>query len=129
MPLTLIPLDVTRKLLFSPTDLLELPAPQSRTCKFLRQIVPFGIGSTSNLYGIEGFHLKDVLGVIALSLQSALTTKSTLVDVETRGELTKGMSVIDVRPGRKEAPNADLAVDVDVRAVREYMNRTLGQSG
>ena len=34
--------------------------------EFLRQIVPFGIRATSNLYGIEGFHLKDVLGVFAL---------------------------------------------------------------
>ena len=39
-PITLIPLDVTRKLVFSPTDLLELPAPDSATCMFLRQIVP-----------------------------------------------------------------------------------------
>jgi inosine-uridine nucleoside N-ribohydrolase len=128
VPLTLIPLDVTRRLLFSPTDLLELPAPQSRTCKFLRQIVPFGIGATSNMYGIEGFHLKDVLGIVALSLQSALTTKPTWVDVETRGELTKGMSVIDARRGRKEPANVDLAVDVDVQAVRKYMNRTFEQA-
>ena len=25
--------------------------------------MPFGIRASSNLYGIEGFHLKDVLGV------------------------------------------------------------------
>ena len=61
-PITLIPLDVSRKILFSPSDLLELPAPESPTCRFLRQIVPFGIRATSNLYGIEGFHLKDVPG-------------------------------------------------------------------
>src|SRR4029453_10616490 len=64
----LIPLDVTRKLIFSPTDLLELPNPDSQTCQFLRQIVPFGIRASSNLYGIEGFHLKDVLGVVALAV-------------------------------------------------------------
>src|SRR5207302_7378427 len=97
-PITLIPLDVTRKIVFSPTDLLELPAPESRTCRFLRQIVPCGIRMTSNLYGIEGFHLKDVLGIIALTLPNALTTKLFPVDVETRGELTRGMSVIDSRP-------------------------------
>src|SRR5262245_56695569 len=34
VPLTLIPLDITRKLVFSPTDLLELPSPDSRTCRF-----------------------------------------------------------------------------------------------
>jgi len=71
IPLVLIPLDVTRKLLFAPTDLLELPCPTSSTCQFLRQIVPFGIRATSNLYGLEGFHLKDVLGVAAVSRPNA----------------------------------------------------------
>src|SRR6266849_6729464 len=50
--------DASRKVLCSPTDLLELPRPESRPSRFLRQIVPFGIGATSNIYGIEGFHLK-----------------------------------------------------------------------
>jgi inosine-uridine nucleoside N-ribohydrolase len=126
-PLTLLPLDVTRKLVFSPSELLELPDPDSRAGRFLRQIVPYGIGATSNLYGIEGFHLLDVLGVAALSQPGCLTTRSLAVDVETRGELTRGMSVVDVRPGPASAPNVDLAVGVDVAAVRGYMERLLGQ--
>src|SRR5438067_822791 len=125
-PITLIPLDVSRKVLYSPTDLLELPRPDSRPSRFLRQIVPFGIGATSNIYGIEGFHLKDVLGVIAVAQSDALTTRPLAVDVETRGELTRGMSVVDARRGRKETPNVELAVDVDGAAVRAYINRVLG---
>jgi inosine-uridine nucleoside N-ribohydrolase len=123
--LTLVPLDVTRKLVFSPSDLLHLPAPESRACRFLRRIVPFGIGATASLYGIEGFHLKDVLGVAALVLPGAVSTKPMVVDVETRGELTRGMSIVDVRWTCREKPNVDLAVGVDVEAVREYMDRIL----
>jgi inosine-uridine nucleoside N-ribohydrolase len=125
IPLTLIPLDVNRKVRFSPTDLLELPSPDSRTCHFLRRIVPFGIGATANLYGIEGFHLKDVLGIVALSVPGALTTRPLFVDVETRGELTRGMSVIDARTWQKTTPNVDLAIGVDEAAVRSYIARTL----
>ena len=55
----------------------------------------------------------------------ALTLKPLVVDVETRGELTRGMSVVDNRRLRNAAPNVDMAVDVDVMAVREYMNQTL----
>jgi inosine-uridine nucleoside N-ribohydrolase len=127
-PLTLIPLDVSRKLLFSPSDLLDLPSPESRTCSFLRQIAPFGIGATSSLYGIEGFHLKDVLGLIALALPGALSTRSMVVDVETRGELTRGMSVVDARRTRSGVPNVELAIGVDVDAVRDYVFRTLKQA-
>ncbi|MBY0522757.1 MAG: nucleoside hydrolase [Gemmataceae bacterium] len=124
-PVTLIPLDASRKVLFSPTDLLELPNPDSRTCKFLRQIVPFGIRATSNLYGIEGFHLKDVLGIVSVSLPTTLTTKAMVVDVETRGELTRGMSVVDARPQTRAKPNVDLVVGVDVAGVRDYIKQLL----
>lgn len=127
-PIVLIPLDVARKLLFSPTELLELPNPDSRTCQFLRQIVPFGIRATANKYGVEGFHLKDVLGVFGLARPSALTTRHLHVDVETRGEITRGMSVVDVRPNPADKPNVHLAVGVDVSAVREYIDETLGRA-
>jgi inosine-uridine nucleoside N-ribohydrolase len=122
-PTLLIPLDVTRKLLFSPSDLLQLPNPESRACRFLREIVPFGIGATSNLFGVEGLFLSDVLGVAAVALTGAISSRPMAVDVETRGELTRGMSVMDPRPGPK--PNVDLAVGVDVQAVRDYMTRIL----
>jgi inosine-uridine nucleoside N-ribohydrolase len=124
-PLTLIPLDVSRKILLSPRDLMEVPAPDSRTCHFLSQIIPFGIGATSNLYGIEGFHLKDVAGIAAMSLPGAITTKAMCVDVEVRGELTRGMCVIDSRPLPAGTPNVDLAVGIDNTAVRAYIDRTL----
>ena len=117
VPTLLLPLDVTRKLLFAPTHLLELPNPESHTCTFLRKIVPFGIGATSSLLGLEGFHLKDVLGIVALSVPAALTTKPMIVDVETRGELTRGMSVVDARRNRTAKPNVELATDVDLEAV------------
>lgn len=126
-PITLLPLDVTRKLLVSPSDLLELPCPESRTCTFLRRIAPFGIGAMSNLYGIEGFYLKDTLGIVAVAQPGLLTTKPMVVDVETRGELTRGMSVMDARPTTRTKPNVELAVGVDIPAVREYLYQVLCQ--
>jgi inosine-uridine nucleoside N-ribohydrolase len=127
-PIMLIPLDLARKVLFSPSDLLNLPNPDSRTSLFLRQIVPFGIRSTANRYGVEGFHLKDVLGVFALARPSAMTTRQMFVDVETRGEITRGMTVVDVRANSTEKPNVHLGVGVDVSSVREYIDETLGRA-
>jgi len=127
-PVTLLPLDLMRKVLFSPTDLLELPAPESRACRFLRQIVPYAIGATARLYGIEGYHLKDVLGVAAVALRGAISTRPLAVDVETRGELTRGMSVVDARPEQESKPNVDVGVGVDVAAIRAYIRRILGDA-
>ena len=128
-PLTLIPLDVCRKVLLAPADLLELPNAESRTVRFLRQIIPFGIRATSNLYGVEGFHLKDVPGVVAVTRPSALSTRSMFVDVETRGEVTRGMSVVDNRPNPSGSPNVELAVGIDTAAVRDYIDRMLRRAG
>ena len=64
-----------------------------------------------------------MLGLVPLVAPGAISTRPMVVDVETRGELTRGMSVVDVRPGAK--PNVDLAVGVDVQAARDYMTRIL----
>lgn len=123
--LTLIPLDVMRRVLFSPTDLLGLPADANKACAFLRKIVPFGINATCNLYGIEGFHLKDVLGVIAVAEPDAIRSKAMRVDVETCGELTRGMAVFDQRSWHPGPPNVEVALDINQMLVRDYIQRTL----
>jgi len=124
-PLTVLPLDVTRKVVYSPTDLLELPSPDSATCQFLRQIVPYGIRASSNLYGIEGFHMKDVLGIAHLVLPGVVTTEHVCLDVETRGELTRGLSVVDTRSVPSGPKNVQLGIGVDVVGVRDYIYRIL----
>jgi len=126
-PVTLIPLDAMRRVIFSPTDLLNLPAPESRVCQFLSKIAPYGIRRTASLYGIEGVHLKDILGIVAVTLPEAISVKPMIVDIETRGELTRGMTVIDARWGTSSRPNVDLVVNVDLAGVREYIWTTLGK--
>jgi inosine-uridine nucleoside N-ribohydrolase len=120
-----LPLDVTRRLVFSPTDLLELPNPDSRTCQFLRQIVPFGIRASSSLLGVEGFQLSAVLGVAAVSRPGVVTAEPHHADVEARGDLTRGMLVVDVRRDPAGPPTARVATEVATAEVREYMRAVL----
>ncbi|MFO0809438.1 MAG: nucleoside hydrolase [Gemmataceae bacterium] len=127
-PVSLVPLDVTRRIVHSPSQLLEMPCPGSRTCQFLRQIVPFGIRATTNVYGVEGFHLKDVLGIVALTRPDLLTLRSVHVDIETRGELTRGMTVVDTRPTSTSPANVQLAVGLDMGGVRGYIDAVLTAS-
>jgi inosine-uridine nucleoside N-ribohydrolase len=123
---TLIPLDMMRKVLYSPTDLLGEQTALSPAYHFLRQIIPFGIAATSNLYGIEGFHLKDLLGVVAVGLPSACHAKHMRVDVELQGELTRGMSVFDRRSWENITPNVSVVLEVDYKDVRQYIQRVIG---
>jgi len=57
---TLIPLDVMRQVLFSPSDFSILPAEIRAPARFCGKLCRSGIAATSNMYGLEGFHLKDV---------------------------------------------------------------------
>ncbi len=125
---TLIPLDLTRQLVLSPTELLELPNPDSKTCRFLRQVVPYGIRASSNLYGIEGFHLKDVLAVAAVALPGSIGVEDKVVDVETKGELTRGMLVVDERKNITTAPNVHLGHEAAIGEIRQWMDRILKSS-
>lgn len=122
---TIVPLDVTRKLVLSPTELLELPNPDSKTCGFLRKIAPAGIRASSNLYGIEGFHLKDVLGIAAVALPGSVTTEERYVDIETAGTLTRGMLVVDARKAPAGRPNALVGVEAAIGEIRQYIGRIL----
>ena len=75
-----------------------------------------------------GVYLQDVFGVVAVAQPAAFTTRPIAVDVETRGELTRGMSVVDARLGARPKPNVELAVDVNMDTVRQYMNHILEQA-
>lgn len=124
-PVYLVPLDVSRRLAFSPSELLQLPSQKSRISKFLRQIVAYGIGATASLYGIEGFHLKDVLGLFPVLAPDLLKSRQVSVDVEVSGELTRGMSVIDVRWGPKSGKPVEMVVDIDEEPIRQVIHGIL----
>jgi inosine-uridine nucleoside N-ribohydrolase len=126
-PVTVLPLDVTRKLVFSPGDIRGLPGEESRTGRFLRAVVPLGLAPTAGAYGIEGVYLDAVLGLVALGRPGAVSTRAIVADVETRGELTRGMSVFDARWAAPGRPNIDLAVGVDLAAARGYVGAVLEQ--
>jgi len=49
-------------------------------------------------------------------------------DVETSGELTTGMLVVDRRPRNRWKRNIDLLVDVEVGAVRDCILRGLAKA-
>ena len=55
-----------------------------------------------------------------------VTTEALFVDVETRGEITTGMTVADRRGLTGKAPNLDVAVTADVA---EFLDRLIERVG
>jgi inosine-uridine nucleoside N-ribohydrolase len=127
-PVTLLPLDVTRKLIFSPGDLRLLPEAETRLGALLRKVVPAGLAPTAGLFGVEGVYLSAVMGLAALACPSAFTARPVPANVETRGELTRGMCVIDTRWATPARPNIDLVTDADMTMVRQYLLQTMASA-
>lgn len=126
-PVTLLPLDITRRLVFSPGDLRQAGTGESRTSTFLGKVLPMLLVPTAGLYGIEGAYLNDAVAVAALARPGAFTLTPTVADIETRGELTRGMSVFDTRWATTARPNLEVATGVDVTAVRQYFQQILSE--
>ena len=126
---TLIPLDVTRQILFEYGFLDQLPRTSTRIGALLRRILPSAFRSFYQRLGIEGIHLHDVIALTAAVQPSLFKTERLYADVETEGELTHGMTVFDRRFVAPDQPNLDVAVEADVAGVMDFILRSLARAG
>ncbi|MFO0815520.1 MAG: nucleoside hydrolase [Gemmatales bacterium] len=122
VPIVLIPLDISRRFAFSPAELDELLGCDSSPTNLLRRMLPGGLRASAEHYGIEGLILPDLAGICWLLWPQYFSTKPKVVDIETRGELTQGMCVIDNRNHNK-SPNVELVIDADLVSLKAELHK------
>ena len=76
--------------------------------------------------GFYGAFIHDPLVVAAAIDPSLVRSEALFVDVETRGELTAGMTVADMRHLTGRPANADVVVDADVATFLERLVERVG---
>jgi purine nucleosidase len=76
--------------------------------------------------GFYGAFIHDPLAVAAALDRSLVTTEPLYVDVETRGEITAGMTVADRRGLTGRPPNLDVAVAADVATFLDRLVERVG---
>jgi inosine-uridine nucleoside N-ribohydrolase len=91
-PLTMVGLNVTEKTLFTRADLDRLAKTQGRENDFAVGVLNFMLGVAHKLGG-SGMAMHDALAVGAAIDRSLIATQDMWVDVETRGEFTRGETV------------------------------------
>jgi purine nucleosidase len=91
-PLTMVGLNVTEKTLITRSDLDRLAKTQGRENDFAVGVLNFMLGLASKLGG-SGTAMHDPLAVGVAIDRSLITTQDMWVDVETRGEFTRGETV------------------------------------
>eukprot|EP00927_Polykrikos_kofoidii_P061358 TRINITY_DN56195_c0_g1_i1.p1 TRINITY_DN56195_c0_g1~~TRINITY_DN56195_c0_g1_i1.p1 ORF type:complete len:378 (+),score=48.86 TRINITY_DN56195_c0_g1_i1:91-1134(+) len=137
LPLVVYPWDVFLKPEYSVAELVGFCLPDTDVCD-TKQEVSDGCPPWTRLaarllhFLIRRFSAKsstigDAGAVVAALCPEALTLKRMHVNVELRGEFTRGMTVCDLRGmGQvepKREPNADVAVDIDVTRVKDFFTR------
>jgi inosine-uridine nucleoside N-ribohydrolase len=131
IPLTMVGLDVTRKVIIHEEQVRALEAAQNPVSQAAGKILRANLDRLSKAGGANGFAMHDPLTVAQLIDPSVVTLKDYFVEIETTGELTAGQSLGyshgPVRrsppletglpaadsPEAEFKPNAKVAVDVD----------------
>ncbi len=131
IPLTLVGLDVTRRVSLTREALLAAAGSKSAVGAFLRDCTERAFIYGERRSGVASITLHDPLAVGAVIDPSFITTEPMHVQIETRGEVTEGMTLADRRPINPEwkpPPNAQVAVGVEAdRFVAFFLERLLAR--
>ena len=127
-PLKMCGLDVTHRLQATPERIAKVRALPGHMAAVLADLFDF----FSKVYvsrhdNMQGGAVHDPCAVMVLTHPHLFTTRAHHVTVETRGELTTGMTLIDMR-GLIErlAPNCDVTWDVDADAAFDVIVESIG---
>jgi len=125
---TLVPLDVTNRVILTYDLFNQLPPESTRVGRFLRTILPPIFRGYRQSLGLEGIHVHDSVSLMALLHPELFTTHGMAGDVETMGELTMGATVFDRRRVPAARHNMEVAMDLDVAGAIRHIIRRLNEA-
>ncbi len=118
-----VPLDVTNRIVLTYDLFNRLPDETTRVGRFLRKILPPAFRGYRQQFGLEGIHVHDSVAMMSVLHPELFTTREMAGDVETRGELTAGMTVFDRRRMPIWQNNMEVVVEMHKDAVVEAIVR------
>ena len=122
---TLLPLDLTSRAAMTFDLLNHLPDENTSEGRLLRTLVPGAFQAFRQRLGLEGIFVPEAVAVAVAVNPNLITPEAFPCDVETQGNLTYGATVIDRRTRTHDRPNMDVAVDIDVAGVVNFIQRGL----
>ena len=139
VPIRMFGLNVTRRAAATAERITQIRERGGHVSGVVADLLEFYSASSKTLYGLSGASLHDPLAVATLIRPELFVLQDLHVAVELRGTLTRGMTVCDYRHAstpeiqerdaepRGEAPNAQVAVEIDVDGFFELLAETLGR--
>lgn len=121
VPVTLVTLDVSNRALFTEEDLDRLGTEGGRVSKTVAGLIRFFLQANNRRYQLGGAPLHDPMTIAWLLRPEVLTTKEVAVNVETKGEFTRGRTVFDFYGITGQKPNIEVSVDFDLSLFKKMI--------
>ncbi len=113
IPVTMVGLDVTNRAIMTMEDIENLNNPGGKVSDVVVPLLRFFAKANKDIFNLPGAPLHDALAVASVIDPEVIKTKHRRVDIEVSGELTRGMTLVDIYKVTGKAPNADVALDLD----------------
>jgi inosine-uridine nucleoside N-ribohydrolase len=127
MPATksLVPLEIGRQAVLTMDQIQKLADDDNRRARFLKSMLTYAFRAYHEHLGREGFPLREVVALTAVSHPEFFESRRIAVDVEVSGELTRGMTVADRRLTTPvHRLNMEVPVRVSESGVLDYFHKT-----
>ncbi|MCA9085338.1 MAG: nucleoside hydrolase [Planctomycetaceae bacterium] len=123
---TLVPLNVSGNavLTFEDVDILTELIEATVNGEVLGSMLQFSIRANRQLLASEGIPLHSVVALAVAARAERFSVEAARGDVETSGQLTRGMTVIDRRRVARGQTNLEVVTSVDEPAVIDYFSRS-----
>ncbi len=122
VPVTMVGLDVTHKAMFAGSDWDRLRGETAGpVARAITGMVDFYGSYYLSVNGSDATAQHDALAIAAVIQPALVSTKHCWVGVECAGQLTRGMTVADLKNVWGRTPNTHVALDVDVDAYIEML--------
>lgn len=123
---SLVSLDVTQQVVLNYDQFARLSdVGISRAGKILLEWLQYGLRASHEHLGLEGFALREVVALVAVTQDRLIQSAAHALDVETHSGICRGVTVFDRRTSRKWQSNIDVVESVDVQGVLDYFGRML----
>jgi inosine-uridine nucleoside N-ribohydrolase len=118
--LTIVPLDVTYKCLFTKSHVARLAGARADIVSFIDRSTAFYMDFHAEYQGIEGCAINDPLAAAILVRPELVTMRDYYVDIELHGDFTTAKISADHFAATGNKPNAKVAMEVDVEGFMDF---------
>ncbi|MFN0053053.1 MAG: nucleoside hydrolase [Planctomycetales bacterium] len=122
---SLVPLDVTDRVIMTYEQFQRIAEAPTPAAQFAKQLLPYAFRAHHQYLGMEGIWLREVVALAAVARPKLFHLTPFPIDVETRGELTRGMTVVERRRRQHTRASTTAAVEVDSQGVIDYLTSLL----